>query len=208
MKIGCTFPSLIEKIKNGCELDAGEASKAVINMKLSKNQIEELAHIIDDGKEIHNNESAAYALSFLGIENGNAALGILINILNSTSFSEVVRGQAAEGIGLTKPDRRNKLRKIAEKSIIKNLCDPSPLVRFWCCYAIGAWRLRRGLNALYQIKKNDHLVCPGWWYVSEEAEDAIEWINGREGKDRIPVARRNNTEPDLELGLTKQRHYG
>lgn len=36
-----------------------------------------------------------------------------------------------------------------------------------------------------EIKANDTEICPNWWYVSEEAEDAIEWINGRDGKDRM-----------------------
>ncbi len=51
-------------------------------------------------------------------------------------------------------------------------------------------KLREALPLLHQIKGEDTSVNPGWWYVSEEAEDAIEWIHGRKGKDRIPLASR------------------
>lgn len=63
-----------------------------------------------DGNEIHNKESAAYAISW--IENRDSALSILINLLATSDIHESVRGQAAEGIGIIKPSRNNKLRQL------------------------------------------------------------------------------------------------
>jgi hypothetical protein len=115
--------------------------------------------------------------------------------LGKSNNHEEVRGHAAEGIGII-PMSNNKIREMAENTLFKSLRDPSPVVRFWSCYAVGRMGLKKAIPILEDLKFNDTEICPGWWYISEEAEDAIEWINGRDGKDRIPVKDRKITEPE------------
>ena len=182
---------LINDIESGNEFEAFEAAKSISQNELRKKEIDALSKIATNGIETHNQHAAVYALSF--IDNNASALNILIQILDSKDIHESVRGQAAEGIGLvglTRSLKRNKFKKDMEAVLLKCLKDPSPEVRFWSCYAVGTMQLKKALPILQDLKENDKAVCPGWWYVSEEAEDAIEWINGRSGKDRIPVRNR------------------
>jgi HEAT repeat protein len=173
---------LLNDIEFGDVFDAFEAAKKIANNTLSKKDIDELARVAFNGNETYNKESAAYAIS--GIENRDSALSILINLLSTSDIHESVRGQAAEGIDIIKPCSRNKYWQLVETTLIKSLGDASPVVRFWSCYAVGQIKMKKSLPILHELKANDQEVCPGWWYVSEEAEDAIEWINGRDGKDR------------------------
>lgn len=178
---------LIDDIANGSELDAFEAAKALINEQRSVYAMQ-LAEILKTASNPHNKQAAAYALSWL--DNNNEALDSLISALLAVDLPESVRGQAAEGIGDHKPRKNHKLRQKAETAILAALKDESPEVRFWACFAAGKIKLREALPTLHQIKEEDRSINPGWWYVSEEAEDAIDWIHGRVGKDRIPVESR------------------
>ena len=40
-----------------------------------------------------------------------------------------------------------------------------------------------------ELAEQDTRIYPSWWRVCEEAEDAIEWVHGRKGKERnfIPL---------------------
>lgn len=178
---------LIEDIASGSELDAFEAAKVFIRVQPS-GCATQLCEILKSAANPHNKEAAAYALSWL--EKNNEALEALICTLLAVNMPESVRGQAAEGIGEHKPRKNHKLRKNAETAILAAMKDESPEVRFWSCFAAGKIKLREALPLLHQIKNEDKSVNPGWWLVSEEAEDAIEWIHGRKGKDRIPLASR------------------
>ena len=183
---------IMNDIESGNEFDAFEGAKRLSNYKLSKGQVEALSIIPKSGKELHNKEAATYALAF--IENSDEAIITLIDLLSSSENHELVRGQAAEGLGIIALSNL-KFRKAVEIILLKSLKDPSPMVRFWSCYAVGQLGLKKAISILEEIKANDTAICPNWWYVSEEAEDAIECINGRDGKDRIPVKDRKNTEP-------------
>jgi HEAT repeat protein len=144
---------------------------------------------------LHSREAATYALS--NINNIDESLFVLIDLLDSSINHESVRGRAAEGIANIQFSRKKNIKKKAEDILIKCLQDPSPTVRFWSCFAVGVLRFKKALPILKEIKSNDHEICPGWWYVSEEAEDAIESINGRHGKHRISVNQRSSSIPDL-----------
>jgi HEAT repeat protein len=195
------FTKLANDIEFGTELDAFEAAKIIANNSLSKNEIRILARIAENGNKLHNMEAATYALSW--IENKNLSLSILISLLASPDIPDPIRGRAAEGIGIINPSRRNKNRQLVETTLIENLGDPSPTVRFWSCYAVGQMKLKNALSVLRELKENDHMVCPNWWYVSEEAADAIEWIKGRSGESRVPVNDRNKTEPNASRDAGK-----
>ena len=92
-------------------------------------------------------ESATYALSW--VENGDLALSVLIHLLSTSDIHESVRGQAAEGIGIIKPSKKNKHRQLAESTLINCLNDPSPVVRFWSCYSVGQLKMNKALSILH-----------------------------------------------------------
>ena len=179
------FSDLIVDIEKGDETDAFEAAKAIAYNKLSKVELLQLSRIVTTGVQLYNKEAAIYA--FYYIDNRSFALSILIDTLSSLQNHERARGRAAEGIGLIKPSRKFKCRMHAEEILLKRLNDSSPTVRFWSCYAVGELKMKNALPALNELHANDVGICPGWWYVLEEAEDAIAKINDREWKDRIPI---------------------
>lgn len=188
------YLNLIIDIQTGGEINAFEAAKKIACNKLTKSELKKLSNVVIEGNDIHNKEAATYAISW--IENRSSALAILIDILSTMQNHERVRGQAAEGIGLIKPSRKFKLRMDAERILLKSLNDPSPIVRFWSCYAVGELKMKNALPILKELQVKDSGICPGWWYVSEEAEDAIAKINNREWKDRIPVNQRTKSVND------------
>jgi hypothetical protein len=191
------FQNLIIDIKTGRDVDAFEAAKKIAGNKISKSELTKLANIVTDGIAVHNKEAATYAISWA--ENGSSALAILIDILGTVQNHERIRGQAAEGIGLINPSRKFKLRMAIEDILIRSLKDSSPIVRFWSCYAVGRMKIKKVVPMLKELQANDHVICPGWWYISEEAEDAIEWINNRKGKERISVNQRGeNTKGSVD----------
>lgn len=179
------FSNLIIDIEKGDEVDAFEAAKAIAYNSLSKAELEQLSHVVTTGIQVYNKEAAIYSLYC--IENKSFALSALIDVLSSLQYHERVRGRAAEGIGLIKPSRRFKCRVRAEEILLKSLNDYSPTVRFWSCYAVGELKMKSALPILNELHSNDVSLCPGWWYISQEAEDAIAKINDREWKDRIPI---------------------
>ena len=75
--------------------------------------------------------------------------------------------------------------QIAEDALLASLSDSSPIVRFWCCFALGCMGSKRAVEPLSHLKRFDRALCPGWWYVREEASDALDWIQGRESPHRI-----------------------
>ncbi len=182
------FSNLILDIETGNEVDAFEAAKKIAFNKLSKAELTKLSNVVTEGIGIHNKEASTHAISL--IENKSPALAMLIDILGTLQNHERVRGRAAEGLGIMEPSRKFKLRGDVEKILLKSLNDPSPTVRFWSCYAVGEMRLKIALTILKELQVKDDGICPGWWYVSEEAEDAIARISNREWKDRIPVDQR------------------
>ena len=185
-----TIQSLLELIKSGNPLDSIEASKDLLKRKLKKDELYDLVKLLEEGKEVQNKVNAAYALSWMFLENNKSALPFLIEHLNNETIHPEVRAQCAEGIAYTEPDKRNKYRRIAEKALLKNLKDESPEVRFWCCFATGHWKIKKAISTLRSIQNHDSSICSGWWYVSEEAEDAIDTILGKERKNRLPISLR------------------
>ena len=182
------YPNLIIDIETGQEIDAFEAAKKIACNKLKTSEIKQLSSAVANGVNIYNKEAATYALSW--IENRSQALAILIDILSTSKNHERVRGQAAEGIGLIRPSRKFKLRMVAEKILLDTLNDPSPIIRFWSCYAVGELKMKEALPILKELQEKDSEFCPGWWYISEEAEDAVAKINNRKWKDRVPINQR------------------
>jgi HEAT repeat protein len=180
----------IADIESGDVTAAFEAVKKIAHRDLSKDDIDRIARIAGSGAALHNRAAATGVLGH--IDNRNAALTVLIDLLGAPEQHEAVRGFAAEGIAAQRPPLRSKLRKKAEDVLMQALRDPSPTVRFWACYAVGQLGMKKALAVLDELKTNDGGLCPGWWYVSEEAADAVEWIKGRAGEARVPVHERTS----------------
>lgn len=102
--------------------------------------------------------------------------------------SPTVRAQALETIGSCwfAESENYPLRKRIEKCVVGALSDESHEVRFWACYAAGQLKMKTALGKLSEMVENDRSYLEFWWRVSEEAADAIEWINGRFTEARIP----------------------
>ncbi len=180
----------IADIESGDVTAAFEAVKQIAHRELSGEAIDRIARIAGNGAALHNRAAATGVLGNVG--NRDAALTVLIGLLAAPDQHESVRGFAAEGIAAQRPANRTKLRKKAEGVLMQALRDPSPTVRFWACYAVGQLGMKKALPILKEMKAGDCTLCPGWWYVSEEAADAVEWIHGRAGETRVPVHERTS----------------
>ena len=109
-----------------------------------------------------------------------------------TDDSPTVRAQALETLGMsnTAESEKIRLRTRIEKCVIDALSHETHEVRFWACYAAGQLKIKKALPKLRDLAENDREDWGQWWFVSEEAEDAIDWIYDRDTEPRIPVAQR------------------
>jgi len=177
----------VEVIENGNEVEVGEAAKELANMRL-RPSIKPLIRLFQEGQTAHVRFFAGYALAWMGFPNRNP---VFIKCLRNRKESENVRGLAAEALEMLhgKCPVKSRLRRYrtAENALIKSLSDSSPTVRFWSCFALGGMGSKRAVELLSHLKRFDRALCPGWWYVREEASDALNWIQGRDSSHRIPV---------------------
>lgn len=137
---------------------------------------------------------ACYAISWT---HDAAAAPILLSIYLHPRISARVKGQAAEGLANTLgwSDRRKQIFKQAASALIAGLANDSAEVRFWTCFALGQMRARQALPHLRAIVQDDSAFCPGWWYVREEASDAIDTIEDRSHPDRECLGWTETGEP-------------
>jgi HEAT repeat protein len=137
-------------------------------------------------------ELAAYSL---GQSHNRRFTKAFISCLRDQRQHDATRGQAAEALGelYNCASKARRGWKAAESALLDSLSDSSPTVRFWCCFALGNLRSKRAIASLEHISRNDSAIAPGWWYVKEEAADALERIAGGAGEDRIPVHQRIKT---------------
>jgi len=186
----------LTEIEHGSELDACEAAKQLADVN-GEDVLAGLFRILRSAERPCSREAAAYALSW---NKDRKAVTALLMCASDPDEQDSIRGQAVEGLAMHLDDdsARPRLRRKAADLMIEMLRSPSPTLRFWACFGLGTLRYRRAIPPLRKLKRTDHDVCPGWWYVREEAEDAIEWIAGRPGQDRQPLHLRTqqNTEPD------------
>jgi len=138
---------------------------------------------------------AAHALSWTF---DRRAVAPLLHALERQAEAPLVRGQAAEGVGilLTYGDRRRKEFKRATSVLLGALRDEAPEVRFWAAYALGAMRATAALDELRRVAESDGAMCPGWWLVKDEAADAAAIILGGNPPHRRPAGARLPEEPE------------
>lgn len=190
-----TTARLLAQLEHGAEIDAFEAAKLLSNAKGVK-LIASLSRVLRSGDRAYSREAAAYALSW---HKDRKAAEALLPCAADPSEQDSVRAQATEGLAMNLDGASPKagLRLKAEELMMQMLDSPSPILRFWACFGLGSLRCQKAIPRLRKLAREDANVCPGWWFVSEEAEDALERIAGRRGKDRTAVHLRKaaNTEP-------------
>jgi hypothetical protein len=210
---------LLKKLRSDVWSDIFEAGTTIYRLNSVPNK--PVISVLENFANPHNREFAAYALINLLLEfegkihrrrRGSRTFArrvyendyreqiarivkTLLKVIE-TDESDKVRAQALETLGMSSmaSRRRYKLRRQVEKTVIAALSDDSPEVRFWACYAAGQLKIENALSRLAELAENDTEDWGAWWYVSEEAADAIEWIHGRYTESRIPVAQRNVPE--------------
>ena len=185
MKSESKTTQLLGKIENGTEIEAYEAAKVISNLQSLK-LLNGLNRILRTGKRPYAREAAAYALSWY---QDLKAVESLVVCATDPGEQDSVKGQALEGMAvhLAHVSARSGLRQKAQKLMLGLLNSPSPILRFWSCFGLGQLGCKRAIPRLRKISATDAEICPGWWYVREEAQDALDWIAGRPGQDRIPV---------------------
>jgi HEAT repeat protein len=181
-------------LRQGDISEAFEAAKSLF--KLRGLTARHIAEVLSGAEGVHNREAAVYALAWLRRRDVNETLRALLNIFNDVNEHPAVRGQALEGLGIQRPTRRHKTWPEVERATLKGLADESAEVRFWACYAAGTLGMKSALPRLGELSRNDTTMCPGWWRVSEEAADAIEWIHERNTETRVQL--RSRIENDGE----------
>ena len=90
--------------------------------------------------------------------------------------------------GYTTRDARTRRYKETVRALVDALSDPSPTVRFWAAFALGAASARTAVPALQRLAATDEAVCPGWWRVADEAADALVTIAGGSPPERHRAA--------------------
>ncbi len=124
--------------------------------------------------------AAAYTLGFF---HDRRAVKPLIHVVRNRRASPRLRGQAAEALGYLFMFQTGRL---ALSTLLKELEDPSPEVRFWSVFALGQMGNRKAIPALTEILQEDKAILPGWWSIAKEAKAAIRQI-----RKRNPAARRS-----------------
>ena len=162
-----------------------EAARTLSNVE-SRRAYKQLLAIIQSHPDTRRREEACHILAF-------AFDGFLLEpfqrIYANADYPFAVRAQAAEGLAnlLGHVDRRTKRYRRTLALLLPGLQDPSPEVRFWTCFALGTMRAKEALPELQRLIAEDKAFCPGWWYVKDEASDAICHIHGKPLPDRVPL---------------------
>ena len=180
-----SWQMLIEQLSQASDEDALEAAK-LLGQQHHEECVRSLIQFVRSQQPPFRRELALYALAWM---HNPQLIDTFIQILIDADEMESVRGQAAEALGMLfdgNPEETDHYYK-AESALLDCISDSSAVVRFWCCYGLGNMRSHRAIDQLEAIREHDRGLCPGWWYVSEEAEDALARISGQPESARIPV---------------------
>ncbi len=177
-------PALVSLVARGDEPLAAEASKALANLGGARAR-RGCIRVLESAAAHAARYAATYALAFM---RDDEAAGTLVGLVLDRDEDPEIRGQAAEGLEHS-GRKGGPHRRLAVRAAIRGLDDPSPVVRFWCAFALGAMRYTSAMPALKELARRDKTVCPGWWRVCDEAADAIAVIEGRLPPERTRMAR-------------------
>jgi HEAT repeat protein len=183
------FESLLHDIEHGDAITSCEASKQLALMK-GRGTASRLARIMRGAKTPESRYAAAWALSQPEVRSVQV-MPALIEALEDAHEDMDVRGQAAESLGLLFGGRVGKAGyERVGHTLVGFLEHPDPALRFWCAYALGQLGFRPALPTLRLLAHGDERLYKLWWTVGEEAEDAMDVIEGRRPQDREFFAQR------------------
>ncbi|WP_257452775.1 HEAT repeat domain-containing protein [Archangium lipolyticum] len=122
-----------------------------------------------------NRQAILYAISW---QDDIRAWWPLLKVLADVDEAPAVRGQAAEGIGYLfwRKSRSKRGYLIAKDVLLWALNDPSPEVRYYAIFALGASRDHSVIAALQGMTKDSGRSNAIVGTVGEEARRAIAWI--------------------------------
>ena len=205
---------ILRKLRSENQSDVIEAGTSFY--RFDDAPLNAILKIIERNKNPFNREFAAYSLISIMLRLGSKISkkrksGFYRNKFNNNFYrreiakiikvliktiqcdeSPTVRAQALETIGMCwmAASEKYPLRNRVESCVIDALSHETHEVRFWACYAAGQLKIKNALPKLRELAENDTEDWGRWWYVSEEAEDAIDTIFDRFTDARIPVAQR------------------
>jgi HEAT repeat protein len=192
MKDQPDWQNLIEQLSQATDEVAIEAAQ-LLSQQHSEVCIPPLMQFVRSNQPPHRKELTLYVLAWMHDEH---LIDTFVQVLRDTGEMETVRGQAAEALGMFFDENFEQTDSYctAESALLEQIVDSSSVVRFWCCYGLGNMRSHRAIEQLNAIREQDHVLCPGWWSVSEEAEDALARIAGQPALDRVPVHLRSGEQ--------------
>src|SRR5436190_191716 len=180
--------NLLNLLRTGSDVDQVEAAKALGFMRCrSRGALDALAALMSRYESPAASELAAYVLGLIGNRRYVRALAACVC---DKRQHDAVRGQAVEALGQINflgGSAGRRVKRVAESALLEALSDPSATVRFWCCFGLGCLRSERAVVPLTHLVNHDLEIVPGWWYVREEAADALNRIAGGFGEDRVAV---------------------
>jgi HEAT repeat protein len=174
--------ALVRLLTLGDELLAIAASKALANIGGTQAR-RGCVRIVDSDAPRWARCAATYALAHMRDDD---AAKTLAKLVRDRDEDPTIRGQAAEGLDyIGREDGPH--RRLAARTALRALDDPSPIVRFWCAFALGAMPYPPAIPALRRLRR-DNAVCPGWWRVGDEAAAAVAHMEGRPTPERARPA--------------------
>jgi hypothetical protein len=128
----------------------------------------------------------AYVLSHSPCFYNDKLKVFFLNFIKSKKCPIKVLAQIIEGLTYTclYKSKQSKIYNEIFRNLKPLLESKSPVIRFWTIFFFGSMKEKRVLKELSEIAKNDKAVCPGFWAVKLEAQDAIEVIHGGVWPDR------------------------
>jgi len=190
--------ALLSLLTGGDNVLAVEASKALANLG-GVQVLRGCTRVLESEVPTPAKRAAVYALA--SMRDDKAAGTIVARVLDRDEDPDL-RGQAAEGLDFFGREG-GPHRQLAVRTALRGLEDHSPVVRFWCAFALGAMPHPPAIPALRRLARRDKAVCPGWWRVCDEAADAVAQMEGR------PVPERTRTPqsrvPDTRLPPRRTR---
>ena len=112
---------------------------------------------------------AAHTLGRLGDPRARDAL---FRVIKDSNVPPQIRGDATEAL-----TGFHNVRAIP--TLVAQLHDPSPEVRFWAVFSLGQLADTDVIPELERLVIEDDAVAPGWWSLRKEARDAIQSIRDR-----------------------------
>jgi len=146
-----------------------EATQALGSLP-SKRSVRPLIEILlnaDDDEWVR--RMAAHSLGRLDDPRGR---DVLFRIIKDSHVPPEIRGDATEALTGFHDVR-------AVPTLLEQLRDPSPEVRFWAIFSLGQVADTDVIPELERIVNEDDAVAPGWWSLRKEARDAIQVIRDR-----------------------------